>query len=55
MQPAAENYKINDKIKFSTHEKKFGVYEIPSTKSFGPTNYTREKLLDSRNNHEKKI
>ena len=42
MQPTAESYEI-------THERKFWTHE----KSFEPTKYPREKILDPWNTHEK--
>ena len=31
------------------------TYEAPTGKIFGPTKYTREKILDPRNTYEKKF
>ena len=34
-------------------ENNFGLKKIPLRKNFGPTKYTREKILDPRNTHKK--
>ena len=35
----------------TTHQKKFGIHEIPTRKYFGLTKYPQEKILDQRNTH----
>ena len=34
---------------------KFWTHEIPTKKNLGPRLYTREEILDPRNNHKKKV
>ena len=51
-------HNIPTKIKLcprNTPEKKFWTHKIPTRKNFGPTKYSREKILDSQNTHEKKV
>ena len=45
-----ENKKLKPQ---NTHEKENWTHEIPTRKHFGPTKYTREKILDPRNTHGK--